>query len=137
MNESSKEKKLTKNELIRKDQIETSNSQYNFIFNSVMLLGSMGFLIVGISSYLQRNIISFLKANEILFFPQGVTMLFYGTIGMIISVYQILLINWKVGEGFNEFNKKTGQVTIFRKGFPGKNSEIKLVYPLEDILRII
>ena len=136
MNELSR-KNSTTNELIRKDKIEMSNSQYNFIFNMIMLLGSIGFFIVGISSYLQRNIIPFLKANEILFFPQGVTMLFYGTIGTIISIYQMFLIHWKVGEGFNEFDKKTGKVTIFRKGFPGKNSEIKLVYPLEDIVRII
>nr|YP_010700379.1 photosystem I assembly protein Ycf4 [Flexiglena variabilis]WCH63518.1 photosystem I assembly protein Ycf4 [Flexiglena variabilis] len=119
--------------LLLKEEINISNKKYNFTFNIIMLLGSIGFLIVGISSYLQKNLLGFLNANEILFFPQGITMCFYGIIGTIISIYQILLIYWQVGEGYNEFNKQTGKLTIFRKGFPGKNSEIKLVYLIEEI----
>ena len=119
--------------IILKEEINTNNTQYNITFSITMLLGSLGFLIVGISSYFQKNILEFLNASEILFFPQGITMSFYGTLGIIISIYQILLIYWKVGEGYNEFNKETGKLTIFRKGFPGKNEEIKLVYPIEEI----
>lgn len=125
------------NPLIRRDEIEVSNSKYNVLFNVVMLLGSLGFVTIGISSYVHRNILFFLDASEILFFPQGATMLFYGTLGTIISIYQLLLIYWEVGKGFNEFNKETGKATIFRKGFPGKNSEVQLIYSLEDIVRFI
>lgn len=65
-------------------------------------------------------------------------MFFYGSIGLIISTSQFLILYWKVGEGYNEFNKEKGTVKIYRKGYPGKNSssEVELTYEIKDILRI-
>ncbi|MFM7712264.1 MAG: photosystem I assembly protein Ycf4, partial [Microcystis sp.] len=40
---------------------------------------------------------------------------------------------WNVGGGYNEFNKETGKVKIFRWGYPGKNRRIDLDWPLEDV----
>ena len=48
-------------------------------------------------------------------------MCFYGTLGLLLGLYIGLIILWDLGEGFNEFNLETGQVRIFRWGFPGKN----------------
>lgn len=39
------------------------------------------------------------------------------------------------GEGYNEFNKKTGELKIFRKGTNGEKSNINITYPINDILR--
>lgn len=60
-------------------------------------------------------------------------MCLYGVVGFFFSLYLWLAIFWKVGEGFNEFNKKTGKVRIFRLDFPGKNRRMNLVYPITDI----
>jgi hypothetical protein len=38
-----------------------------------------------------------------------------------------------VGSGYNEFNRRTQKVTVYRNGFPGKNREIELVYPFKSI----
>jgi hypothetical protein len=38
-----------------------------------------------------------------------------------------------IGGGYNEFNKETGQVRIFRWGFPGKNRRIELNFPIQDV----
>jgi hypothetical protein len=38
-----------------------------------------------------------------------------------------------IGGGYNEFNKETGQVRIFRWGFPGKNRRIELKFPIQDV----
>lgn len=119
---------------ILKEIISNTNRKYELLFNITMLSGSIGFLIVGISSYFKINIIPILNANEIIFFPQGATMSFYGTLGTIISLYQLLIMYLGVGEGYNEFDKEKGIMTIFRKGFPGKDSEIKIIYSLEDIV---
>lgn len=130
-----KESNLTINENLFKELIIEPNKEIKYLFNVIILLGATGFLIVGLSSYLMHNIIFFLDASKIIFFPQGITMLFYGTLGTIISINQFLVLILKVGEGYNEFNKLDGTMKIVRKGFPGKNSNIDITYPLTDILR--
>lgn len=67
------------------------------------------------------------------FFPQGLLMSFYGSLGFLLSLYWWFLIFWNVGSGFNEFNKKDGLIRIFRWGYPGKNRKIDLSYSLKDV----
>lgn len=74
------------------------------------------------------------KDNSVVpFFPQGLLMSFYGSLGFLLSFYWCLLIFWNVGGGFNEFNKKDGFVRIFRWGYPGKNRKIDLSYKISDV----
>jgi hypothetical protein len=63
-------------------------------------------------------------------------MCFYGTLGILLGTYIWLILLWNLGQGFNEFNLETGQVRIFRWGFPGKNRRIDLQYPIDDIQSI-
>lgn len=130
-----KENLIIKNENLLKEEIVEPDKLTKFIINSIILLGSLGFFTVGISSYLGYNLVFFLNSTEILFFPQGITMLAYGTLGLLISINQFLILYWKVGEGYNEFNKINGKMTIFRKGFPGKDEDVMITYSLNDILR--
>lgn len=106
-----------------------------WIFNASILLGGIGFLTVGVSSYIKNNLIPFLNADQIIFFPQGITMCFYGTCGIIVSINQIRIMLLKIGEGYNEFNKEKGIMQIYRKGIMGENSDVNIVYPLTDIVR--
>nr|ALO21263.1 hypothetical chloroplast RF4 [Chloromonas radiata] len=105
----------------------------NYWWASVIFLGGSGFLLTGISSYIKYNIFSFIQSNDIVFFPQGLLLCFYGSLGVLLSLYWWLLIYWNVGGGFNEFNKKEGFMRIFRWGYPGKNRRLDLVYSLKDI----
>jgi hypothetical protein len=73
------------------------------------------------------------SANNIHFFPQGLLMCFYGSLGFLLSIYWWFLIFWNVGGGFNEFNKKENFIRIFRWGYPGKNRKIDLYYTLKDV----
>lgn len=120
-------------ELIRRYIVVGSRRFSNYWWASVLFLGASGFLLTGISSYLNFDLLPIIKSKDILFFPQGLVMCFYGIIGLIFSFYLLLTIFWSVGGGFNEFNKKDGIVRIFRWGFPGKNRRIDLCYPLTDI----
>lgn len=71
-------------------QIITNKQRINdIIFSLVMLGGSIGFLTVGIASYFKMNSTEILNTNQIIFFPQGITMCFYGFFGTIISSYQV------------------------------------------------
>lgn len=117
------------------EKIKEPNPTVKYIFNSAIALGAIGFLIAGISSNVGYNIVPFLNAEEIVFFPQGITMCFYGTCGVLVSINQFRILTSGFGEGYNEFNKAEGIVRIFRKGQSGNSSDINITYPLIDILR--
>nr|YP_009390920.1 photosystem I assembly protein [Drosera erythrorhiza]YP_009390942.1 photosystem I assembly protein [Drosera erythrorhiza]ARV87533.1 photosystem I assembly protein [Drosera erythrorhiza]ARV87580.1 photosystem I assembly protein [Drosera erythrorhiza]QWZ47343.1 photosystem I assembly protein Ycf4 [Drosera peltata] len=117
---------------LRMGSRKTSNVCWAFI----LLLGSLGFFLVGTSSYLGRNLISLFPSQQILFFPQGIVMSFYGTAGLFISSYLWCTIFWNIGSGYDLFDRKEGIVRIFRWGFPGKNRRIVLRFLMKDIQSI-
>lgn len=122
---------------ILKEEIVTSNKYFLNLLNIILLTGSLAFFIAGISSYLNYNIINLIDSKKIVFFPQGLTMCFYGILGTIISINQIIMLKLKVGEGYNEFNKENGKITIFRKKGWNEKENISLTYEITDILRDI
>jgi hypothetical protein len=121
---------------IKYEKIIGSRRLSNYIWGVVTGLGGLSFFLTGISSFFEKNLLPFIHAESILFFPQGLVMCFYGTLGMIFSLYTYFTIIWSIGEGFNEFNKKTGKIRIFRWGFPGKNRKIDLTYDFEEVQSI-
>nr|YP_010942266.1 photosystem I assembly protein Ycf4 [Persicaria nepalensis]WKN52077.1 photosystem I assembly protein Ycf4 [Persicaria nepalensis]WLS52983.1 photosystem I assembly protein Ycf4 [Persicaria nepalensis] len=123
-------------ERIRIELIRGSRKTSNFCWAFILFLGSLGFLLVGTSSYLGRNLISLFPSQQILFFPQGIVMSFYGIAGLFISSYLWCTISWNVGSGYDLFNKKEGIVCLFRWGFPGKNRRIFLRFLINDIQSI-
>nr|AVM83967.1 photosystem I assembly protein ycf4 [Adenocalymma hatschbachii] len=105
----------------------------NFFWAFTVSLGSLGFLVAGTSSFLDRNLISFVPSQQIPFFPQGIVMLFYGIGSFCISLYLWWTIFCNVGSGYDRFDRKEGLVRIFRWGFPGKNRRIVVEFCLKDI----
>nr|YP_010443983.1 photosystem I assembly protein Ycf4 [Chattonella marina]UTE94870.1 photosystem I assembly protein Ycf4 [Chattonella marina] len=136
MTETSFEISSTQNSLIKKDIITGSKRLSNFWWSGVLLVGGLGFLLSGLSSYLKFNLLPFANPKELVFIPQGIIMAFYGSAALMISFYIFLTILWDVGGGYNEFNKEEKLVRIVRKGFPGKNRNIFLVYPFNNIKSI-
>nr|YP_010180462.1 Ycf4 [Cadaba glandulosa]QVD39881.1 Ycf4 [Cadaba glandulosa] len=116
--------------------ITGSRKTSNFCWAFILFLGSLGFLLVGTSSYLGRNLISLFPSQQIIFFPQGIVMSFYGIAGLFISCYLWCTILWNVGSGYDLFDRKEGIVRIFRWGFPGKSRRIFLRFLMKDIQSI-
>ena len=125
-----------RSERIWVELIAGSRKTSNFCWAFILFLGSLGFLLVGISSYLGRNLLSLFPSQQILFFPQGIVMSFYGIAGLFISSYLWCTIWWNVGSGYDRFDKKAGIVCIFRWGFPGKNRRIFIRFLMKDIQSI-
>nr|YP_009512275.1 photosystem I assembly protein ycf4 [Stylosanthes scabra]AXJ91721.1 photosystem I assembly protein ycf4 [Stylosanthes scabra] len=125
-----------RSERIWVELIAGSRKTSNFCWAFILFLGSFGFLLVGISSYLGRNLLSLFPSQQILFFPQGIVMSFYGIAGLFISSYLWCTIWWNVGSGYDRFDKKAGIVCIFRWGFPGKNRRVFLRFLMKDIQSI-
>lgn len=138
--------------LIRRYLIIGERRFSNYWWATIVLVGAIGFLFTGISSYLSSEHISIensslgffiskisgssseiKQTSQISFFPQGLLMCFYGSLGLLLSFYWWFLIFWNVGGGFNEFNKKDGLIRIFRWGYPGQNRKIDLYYTLKDV----
>lgn len=132
-----KDVKILKTNTILKEKITEDDKTIKYLLNFIILGGGLGFLIVGISSYIKYNLVFFLKADQIIFFPQGLTMCFYGICGTLVGINQLRILLLKIGEGYNEFDKTKGTMNIFRKGLTGKDSDVNITYPLEEIVRNI
>ena len=100
---------------------------------TVVSIGATGFLLAALSSYLKVNLIPFANPTELQLVPQGLAMGFYGVAGLLLAAYLWLIVILDVGGGYNEFNKQTGQVRIFRWGFLGKNRRIEINLPVQDV----
>jgi hypothetical protein len=121
---------------IRRDEIVGSRRFSNYFWSFFLFVGGLGFLLAGISSYFKINLLPFANPTELVFIPQGLVMMFYGTLSLGISLYITLTVILDVGSGYNEYNKLENLVKIVRKGFPGKNREILLTYPLSNVRAI-
>lgn len=108
----------------------------NYLWGFILTIGGSGFLLTGLSSYFKTPLLPFIHIETLQFFPQGLVMSFYGILGLTLSLYIWLIIIWDLGQGFNEFNLESGEIRIFRWGFPGKNRRIDLTYPISDVQSI-
>jgi hypothetical protein len=121
---------------IRQDKIIGSRRFSNYFWSVFLFVGGLGFLLAGISSYFKINLLPFANPTELVFVPQGLVMMFYGTLSLGISIYIIITAFLDIGSGYNEYNKTENLVKIVRKGFPGNNREILLTYSLSNIRSI-
>jgi len=121
---------------IRRDTIVGSRRFSNYFWSFFLFVGGIGFLLAGMSSYFKVNLLPFANPTELVFIPQGLVMMFYGTLSFGMSVYIIITLLLDIGSGYNEYNRVEDLVKVVRKGFPGKNREVLLTYPLSNIRAI-
>jgi hypothetical protein len=117
---------------VKFEYILGSRSLSNSLFALVLFTGGLAFFLSGLSSYFKVNFIPFSDLTGLFFLPQGITLLFYGTLAICISIFIWITIILDVGSGFNTYDKEKGQVTIFRRGI-GRNKEISYAYPISTI----
>ena len=122
---------------VRRYIISGCRNASNFWWAALTSLGGAGFILAGLSSFVQRNLLPFtFDFRSIVFFPQGVVMVFYGTVGVLFGLYTWFTIYWQIGSGFNEIDPQGNRVRVFRWGFPGKNRRIDLSYTISDVQSI-
>ena len=121
------------NDLVLHQQVLGSRRFSNYWWASIVSIGATGFFLASISSYTKTNLLPFADPTKLIFVPQGLAMGFYGVAGLLLATYLWLSIAWDLGGGHNDFNKQTGQMAIFRWGFPGKNRKIELNCQLSEV----
>ena len=75
----------------------------NIFWAFTVSLGGFGFFLTGLASFLNVNLLFFSDSSEISFIPQGIVLLFYGTVGSILGIFLTLTVWWNVGSGYNEY----------------------------------
>ena len=123
------------NSIIKSDFIG-SRRLSNIFWAVVVSLGGFGFFLTGLSSFFKINLLIFSDSSEISFIPQGIVLLFYGTVGSILGIFLSLTVWWNVGSGYNEYNRDFKKVKLYRKGFPGKNRELIFSFSFDEIKSI-
>ena len=116
--------------------IEGSRQLSNIFWALTVSAGGLGFFLSGLSSFFKVNLIIFTDSTNISFIPQGLILVFYGTVGLTLGTFLWLTIWWDIGFGYNEYNKEKQSVIIYRKGFPGKNQELCLTFNFDEIKSI-
>nr|QKQ14626.1 hypothetical chloroplast RF4 [Zygnema circumcarinatum] len=126
----------THSDSLRIDLVKGSRRISNLGWAFVLLLGTSGFLLTGLTSYFGKNLLPLFSSSTatiILFAPQGLVMCFYGIAGLFLSTYLWCTIIWNVGSGYNEFDRREGIITIFRWGFPGNNRRIRIRCLIQNV----
>lgn len=119
-----------------KTYITGSRRLSNIFWAVAVSLGGLGFFFAGLSSYTKINLLLFSDLTKIDFIPQGIILMFYGTVGSLLGLFLGLTIVWDVGFGYNDYDKEKEQILLYRQGFPGKNRIVSLVFPFNLIKSI-
>lgn len=119
--------------MIIREEIKGARNVGSILTTMILILAGSGFFLAGLSSYLQISLLPFTDTKSIVFIPQGIAMLFYGTGAIGIGIYLLLTIIWNLGSGYNEFSKEENVVRIVRIGFPGPNQTLFFSYDFQNI----
>jgi hypothetical protein len=116
--------------------IKGSRQLSNIFWALAVSAGGLGFFLSGLSSFFKINLLVFSDSTNLSFIPQGIVLVFYGTVGLTLGIFLWLTIWWDIGFGYNEYSKENQRVTLYRKGFPGKNREVDLKFSFEELKSI-
>ena len=95
----------------------------NLIIGSVVSIGGIGFSLASFSSYKGQNFLPIGNPSSLIFVPQGLLIGLYGVAAFFLAIYLWTLIAIDFGAGSNRFDKKSGVLSVTRRGF---FKEIKL-----------
>jgi hypothetical protein len=107
----------------------------NYCFAVIVAIGASGFLLAGISSFLKINLLPFSDPLALEFVPQGLALSFYGVAGTLLELYLLYVMVIDYGSGYNEFDRTSGKVTIFRRG-RSKSKNLEFIYKIADVQAI-
>ena len=96
-----------------KTYIVGSRRLSNIFWALITSIGGFGFFLTGFSSYLGLNLLIFSDISTVKFIPQGIVILFYGSVGSILSIFLWLTVLWDVGFGYNVYDKQLRKISLY------------------------
>lgn len=122
---------------IRRNIVTGPRCISNFLFARMLFFSGLIFFGVGFSSWNEKILPSNFYNAEIQFIPQGFPICFYGSLALILGLYLFLMLFFRVGSGFNQYDKENQQIIIFRWGFPGLKRRYNFSYSFSEIDSLI
>jgi len=116
--------------------VEGSRQLTNIFWAVIVSGGGLGFFLSGLSSFFKVNLLLFSNSTTLSFIPQGIVLIFYGTVGLTLGIFLCFTVWWDIGFGYNEYSKDKQKVTLYRKGYPGKNQELRLQFDFSELKSI-
>jgi hypothetical protein len=107
----------------------------NYCFAVIVAIGASGFLLAGLSSFFKINLLPLSDPLPLDFVPQGLALSFYGIAGTLLEIYLLYVMAIDYGSGYNEFDRNSGKVTIFRRGW-NKSKNLEFTYKIADVQAI-
>jgi len=104
----------------------------NFTFTTLLLIGGIGFQFAGLITYITLP----KYVQEINFLPQGILLVFYGTLALTLGLFSCLILYWNIGAGYNEINKMEQLIRLQRNGYPGNNQRVLLTYEINEVIAL-
>jgi hypothetical protein len=126
----------TEQQPLIRSYIEGSRQLSNIFWSLAVTVGGLGFFLSGLSSYFKINLLIFSDSTNLSFIPQGIVLVFYGSVGLTLGIFLWLTLWWDIGFGYNEYSKEDQKVTLYRKGFPGRNRELCLNFTFDELKSI-
>ena len=77
---------------VLKSYFSGSRRLSNISWAIIVSLGGFGFFLTGLSSFFNTNLLFFSDASEISFIPQGIVLVFYGTVGSLLGLFLTLTV---------------------------------------------
>lgn len=127
---------MEKRENLLREPIRGSRTLGNFLITLILYLAGISFVLAGLSSFLNKQLLPFTDTTKLDFLPQGIVMIFYGFLAIIVAIFLTAGIVWNVGSGYNEFSKTDNLIRIVRRNFPGQNKIVFLTYPINTVKKI-
>lgn len=121
---------------VRRDIIIGARRTSNFALVILLIILGFGFLLGGLSSFIEYDLLPFGDTSGVPFRPQGLAMIFYSVLSLSLNLLVSLLIYWNIGGGYNEYDKRSRVIRIMRYGFPGKNRYIFFCYSFDNVKSI-
>jgi len=101
------------------EKILSSKNRENVLLSSFLTLIGIGYFLAGTSSFYNVSYLPFSECKIISFIPQGIIMVFYGTLGIFLGVFiNLSTLCFKVGLGVNVYNQTREKLIVSRKLFP-------------------
>lgn len=121
---------------IYREFLDGANVWSNYLWSLILFTGGLGFFLAGLGSYFQVNFFPLFNSTQLVFLPQGILLVFYGMLALLLSAFLLIWSFEKVGSGFNEYDLDQKIVRIFRKGISFFKNDIYLVYTFSEVQSI-
>lgn len=106
-------------------KVRGSREWATFLWASGLCGGGLVFFFTGLLSYSGQT--------ALLYIPQGVFLIFYGTLALMLSLFLLFNMFWDVGAGVCTMDKARDLCRLIRLNFPGAYRSFEMTFPVSRV----